>query len=158
MAITLKNCSVCHGSMQLKLLGALNVDEKPLVMKVNGMPVGECPKGHHAPVHRDFMLWLIQQLREREARIPAAEEKGMVFKKHYCSCGKELSAKPEARKAFPFDLVYQGAPTFSAELEMPVYRCPTCGKEQIPSQKALHGAIAPAIASLNDAAGFPHSG
>jgi hypothetical protein len=156
--MAIKVCSRCSAPLEPHTLDNVGVEESPLALKVRGMPVLQCAKGHKSPVHRDFMLWMIQQLREREGKIPAAEEKGMVFKKHHCSCGKELAGKPEARKAFAFDLAYEGAPSFKAELELPVYKCPTCGKEQIASQKALHGAVAPAMASLNDAAGFPHSG
>ena len=56
------------------------------------------------------------------------------------------------------DLAYQGAPAFKAELDMPVYKCTGCGKEQLRSTKELQGHTAQAIAALNDAAGFPHSG
>jgi hypothetical protein len=41
---------------------------------------------------------------------------------------------------------------------MPVYKCTGCGKEQLRSAKELQGHAAQAIAALNDAAGFPHSG
>jgi hypothetical protein len=55
-------------------------------------------------------------------------------------------------------MTYQGAPAFKAEIEMPVYKCAGCGKEQLRSAKELQGHTAQAIAALNDAAGFPHSG
>jgi hypothetical protein len=43
-------------------------------------------------------------------------------------------------------------------LDIDGYSCPACGKEQIRSAKELQGHTAQAIAALNDAAGFPHSG
>jgi DNA-directed RNA polymerase subunit RPC12/RpoP len=158
MAIVLKHCAMCSGPLELKTVEKLSVEDKPLAMTVFGMPLARCAKGHSAPVHRDFMLWLIRELKGRESSLPAATEQGMIFKKYLCSCGKELEAKDGGRKSFAYDLAYEGAPAFRVELDMPVYKCPGCGKEQLRSLKELQKATPVAIAGLNDAAGFPHSG
>jgi hypothetical protein len=122
------------------------------------MPAAKCAKGHAAPIDRDFMLWLIHELKSRGAALPAGEAKGMLFKKYHCACGGELSSKSEKRQGYPVELAYQGAPGFKAEIDMPLYKCTACGKEQMRSSKELQGHTAQAIAALNDAAGFPHSG
>ncbi|HEU4921733.1 MAG TPA: hypothetical protein VFT23_01515 [Burkholderiales bacterium] len=142
----------------MKTLDRVSAEDAPLKLTVTGMPAAKCAKGHAAPIDRDFMLWLIQELKIRGGSLPAGEAKGMVFKKYICACGKELESKSEKRQSFPLDLAYQGAPAFKAELDMPVYRCTGCGKEQLRSTKELQGHTAQAIAALNDAAGFPHSG
>ena len=142
----------------MKPLERVSAEDAPLKLSVSGMPAAKCAKGHAAPIDRDFMLWLIRELKSRGAALPAGEAKGMLFKKYHCACGAELAAKSEKRQSFPMELAYQGAPAFKAEIEMPVFKCTGCGKEQLRSAKELQGHTAQAIASLNDAAGFPHSG
>lgn len=142
----------------MKSLGRVSAEDPPLKLSVTGMPAAMCAKGHAAPIDRDFMLWLIREIRAQGASLPAGEAKGMLFKKYHCACGAELAGKSEQRKAFPVELAYQAAPAFKAEIEIPVYKCSGCGKEQLRSAKELQGHAAQAVASLNDAAGFPHSG
>ena len=154
----LKHCPRCSNAVEVKTLERLSAEDAPLKLMVAGMPAAKCAKGHAAPIDRDFMLWLIQELKARGGSLPAGESRGMVFKKYICACGKELQAKSEKRQSFPLELAYQGAPAFRAELDMPVYKCTGCGKEQLRSTRELQGHTAQAIAALNDAAGFPHSG
>ena len=155
----IKHCPRCGNAVEMKPLGTVSAEDKPMMLRVSGMPAARCPKGHAAPIDREFMLWLIYELKNRGGTLPAGEAKGMVFKKYHCgACGKELEAKSEKRQSFPMDLSYQGAPAFKAEIEMPIYKCTGCGKEQLRSAKEIQGHTAQAIASLNDAAGFPHSG
>jgi hypothetical protein len=154
----IKHCPRCPNPVEMKTLERISAEDAPLKLSVAGMPAAKCPKGHTAPIDRDFMLWLIQELKTRGAALPAAEAKGMLLKKYICACGRELASKSERRRAFPFDLAYQGAPAFKAEIDMPLYKCTGCGKEQLRSAKELQGHVAQAIAALNDAAGFPHSG
>jgi len=155
----IKHCPRCSNAVEMKTLERVSAEDAPLKLSVAGMPAAKCAKGHAAPIDRDFMLWLIHELKNRGGSVPAGEAKGMLLKKYLCAaCGKELASKSERRHAFPFDLAYQGAPAFKAEVDMPLYKCTGCGKEQLRSAKELQGHIAQAIASLNDAAGFPHSG
>ena len=154
----IKHCPRCGNAVEMNSLGSVSAEDKPLTLRVSGMPAAKCAKGHAAPIDRDFMLWLIHELKNRGGALPAAGEKGMLFKKYICGCGAELASKSEKRQSFPLDLAYQGAPAFKAELEMPVYKCTGCGKEQLRSAKELQGHVSQSIASLNDAAGFPHSG
>ena len=141
------------------MLAPVSGEDAPLKLTVYGMPVLVCAKDHKAPIHADFMLWLMQELRARESQVAAGKEQGMVFKKHLCGdCGKELGSTPERRQAFPFDLAYAEAPPFKVEIDMPIYKCTGCGKEQMRSAKDLHNHLPAAMVAINDAAGFPHSG
>lgn len=154
-----RKCPKCYSTYEATTLAPLSGEAAPLKLTVHGLPALACSKNHHAPVHGDFMVWLIQQLRVRESQIAAGKEQGMLFKKHLCGgCGKELAAKPERRQTFPFDLTFENTPPFRVGLEMPLYKCTACGKEQIRSDKDLHNHIPAAVVGLNDAAGFPHSG
>jgi hypothetical protein len=154
----IKHCPRCSGPMEAKTLDRVSAEDAPLKLSVSGMPAAKCAKGHAAPIDRDFMMWLIHELKARGASLPGAEEKGMLLKKYICGCGKELASKSERRQNFNFDLAYSSAPAFKADLEMPVYKCTGCGKEQLRSSKEVQKHAAQAIAALNDAAGFPHSG
>ena len=152
-----RSCPRCSGAVQQKTLGIVSVESPPLRLTVEDMPAASCTKNHSAPVDNEFMLWLIQELKGRAAALPAGEEKGALFKKFLCACGKELAAKPERRQTFPFDLAYAGYPAFQAAIEIPVYKCSGCGKEQLRSVKDAQKHTSQAIAELNDAAGFPHA-
>ncbi len=159
MALKIPRCARCSGATELKTLPTVSGENGPLKTTVLELPVFACAKKHNAPVHRDFMLWLIQEIRAREAQIAAGKEEGMVFKKHLCGeCGKELAAKPERRQAFPYELKYEDLAPFKLQLEMPIYKCTGCGKEQIRSTRDLHGHVAQSMVGINDGAGFPHSG
>jgi hypothetical protein len=159
MALKVPHCARCSGACELKTLASVSAEEGPLKLTLLEMPVFACPKDHKAPVHRDFMLWLIHEIRAREAQIEAGKEEGMLFKKHLCGgCGKELAPKPERRQAFRYELKYEDLAPFSIQIEMPLYKCSGCGKEQIRSTKELHGKVPAAMVGINDSAGFPHSG
>src|SRR5262245_49792515 len=159
MALRIGHCPMCSGARELKTLPVASGEDGTLRITVRDMPVLQCAKNHKGPVHGDFMIWLIREIREREAQVAAGKEQGMLFKKHLCgSCGKELGAKPERQQAHPFELKFEDLAPFQLALEMPLYKCTGCGKEQIRSAKDLHGHVPAAVVGINDAAGFPHSG
>ena len=159
MVLKVPRCARCSGACELKTLPSVSGEDGPLKLTVLELPVFACAKNHKTPVHRDFMLWVIQEIRAREAQIAAGKEEGMIFKKHLCGdCGKELAPKPERRQAFPYELKYEDLAPFGLQIEMPLYKCTGCGKEQIRSTKDLHGHAAQAVVGINDGAGFPHSG
>ncbi len=150
---------MCSGALEATRLPSASGEDGPLKIVVRDLPVLECAKHHRAPIHRDFMIWLIQQIREREPQLAAGKEQGMLFKKHLCGqCSKDLATKPERRQAYPFDLAYEDQGAFRLEIEMPLYKCTGCGMEQIRCAKDLHGHVPAAIVGINDSAGFPHSG
>ncbi|OGA17500.1 MAG: hypothetical protein A3I63_05485 [Betaproteobacteria bacterium RIFCSPLOWO2_02_FULL_66_14] len=137
----------------------MSAGDSDLKLHAVDLPVLKCAKGHAAPVHREFMVWLIHELRDRcVPSIAAGEPKGLLFKKYHCACGAELAAKPGRNGSFSFDLAYPESPAFKVEFELPVYKCGGCGKEQARSAKDLAANTPMTIAALNDAAGFPHSG
>jgi hypothetical protein len=159
VALKIPRCAKCAGACALKTLPSVSAEDGPLKLTLLELPVFACPKDHRLPVHGDFMIWLIHELRARETQIAAGKEEGMIFKKHLCgACGKDLGAKPERRQLFPYEMKYEDLAPFNAQIEMPLYKCTGCGKEQIRSTKNLHAHIPLAIVGINDAAGFPHSG
>ena len=159
MALKIPRCTRCFTDCALKTLPAVAGESGPLKLTIRDLPVFACAKNHRVPLHRDFMLWLMQEIRAREAQIAAGKEEGMIFKKHLCgACGKELAAKPERRQALDYDLKYEDLAPFKLQIEMPLYKGTACGKEQLRSIKDLHGRVPEAMVGINDEAGFPHSG
>lgn len=155
----MKRCPRCGGALEAATLERLSAEEPPVKLEVQGMPAKRCPNGHAAPLDQDFMVWLVRELRERTGRLESATEKGALFmKKYLCQCGKPLGARPDLRSAVPLELAYESAPPFSAQLEMPFFRCDACGKELLRSGRQAQRQVSLAVARLNDAAGFPHSG
>jgi hypothetical protein len=158
MNAKVKHCPRCSNAMEPKTLERVSAGEAPLKLNLLGLPVLQCTKGHAAPVHRDFMVLLMRELRDKcVPKVPGGEAKGMLFKKYHCACGRELP-KPERGASFPFDIALEGVPAFKLEIEAQVAKCPGCGKEQALSAKDLAAATPETVAALNDAAGFPHSG
>ena len=121
MALRIPQCPRCSGACELKTLPSVSGEDGALKLSALDLPLFACVKKHHVPVQRDFMLWLIQEIRAREPRVPAGKQEGLLFKKHLCgACGKALAPRPERRQAFPFELEYEGLAPFRLELEMPV--------------------------------------
>jgi len=140
MALKIPRCARCSSACELKLLPSVAGEDGPLKLSLLEVPVFACAKNHQAPVHRDFMLWLIQEVRAREAQIAAGKEEGMIFKKHLCgACGKDLAPKPERRQAFPYELKYEELAPFKLQIEMPLYKCSACGKETTVPFKPTQG-------------------
>ena len=159
MAAKPKLCGRCSGAMNPAILEKVSAADGPVRLHLLGLPVFACGKGHRAPVHREFMVWLMREVREKHAlAIPGGEAKGMLFKKYHCACGAELPAQAAREASFGFDLAFPEAPPFRGAFELPVYQCSGCGKEQVRSGKELAGVAPAVVAALNDAAGFPHSG
>ena len=151
-----KTCRMCGGEMSPGTLD-LSGSDGPVKLTVRAMPAAKCARGHAVPAADDFMLWLIRELKERAGALPAGSEQGLLIKKYLCACGKELAAKSERTQSFALELAYEGLPAFNAALEAPVYRCAGCGNEQLRSHKAVRSHVGPAVVSVHDAAGFPHS-
>jgi hypothetical protein len=157
MAIALRSCAMCRESTKLTSVAAVAGESGHLKITVLGMPALKCANGHASPVHRDFLLWLLQQTRERQASVAAGEAKGLLFKKYFCSCGRELPGGAGEPRSFAYDLAYEDVPGFKVELQMPIYKC-GCGKEQLRSLDEMRKCIATAMVDVCDRAGFPHSG
>ena len=159
MALKVPHCARCSGACELKTLASVSAEDGPLKLTLLDLPVFACAKDHKAPVHGDFMIWLIHEIRAREAQIEAGREEGMLFKKHLCgACGKDLAAKSERRRVYPYELKYEELAPFKVQIDMPLYKCSACGKEQIRSTRDLHGRVPAVMVGINDDAGFPHSG
>jgi hypothetical protein len=151
------SCPRCSGGVEQKSLGIISVVVSPLRLTVEDMPAAGCAKNHSAPIDNEFMPWLAQELKGRGAALPAAEESRRLSKRFLCACGKDLAPHSERKQTFPLELAYAGYPSFTAAIEMPVYKCSGCGKPQLRSVKEAQKFTSLALGELSDAAGFPHA-
>ena len=159
MALKIPRCARCSSACELQALPSISGSSGPLKMTVIDMPAFLCSKKHKAPVRGDFMLWLIQEVRQREGQLPVGKEEGLIFKKHLCgACGKDLAGKPERTETYAYELKYEELAPMKAQMEVPLYKCAACGKEQLRLLKDVHSNVPGAVMGINDAAGFPHSG
>jgi hypothetical protein len=153
-----KTCSICSGAMALARLDTSGSDGT-VTITVHGMPTRRCQRGHAQPADDDFMLWLIRELKERAAGVPAGSESGVLFfHRSRCPCGNELAKRAPRSQVFPFELAYKELPAFKVELEVPLYKCSGCGRELARSRDSVRSHATRSVARLHDAAGFPHHG
>jgi DNA-directed RNA polymerase subunit RPC12/RpoP len=150
-------CARCRAETERTVIDSTAGEADPLAISIHGMPVLACPRGHVQFVHNEFPRRLLERLLEEdEARLPAGEEKGVLFKHFRCSnCGTELAHTPDHRETFAVDVALQDASPFKVELTMPVYRCPECEKEQIHSLKEIRKHTPQALAHAFQAADIP---
>ena len=135
MSAQTRPCPTCRGETTAQPIDSMSGHEHPLQVTVRGMTVQRCAAGHTHFVAIDFPLTVLKHLvDEDEAALPAGEKKGLIFKHFHCQdCHQELAAKPDHRHTFSVQVALEGVDPFGVDLEMPVYRCPGCGKEQLHS-------------------------
>lgn len=150
-------CVRCRGSTRPAVLESAAGEAAPLALMLQGMPILTCEKGHRQFVHAEFPRWLVEHLiDEDEARLPAGEEQGLLRKHYRCGgCGTQLQAQADRRETFPIDLSLGDAAPFRVELNAPVYRCPSCSREQLHSLKELRKRTPAALAHAFQAAELP---
>ena len=161
-----KPCPLCAdrkgeaAPLQASTLAEFSGDEAPLQITLRGMPALRCAHGHTYFARPDFPLWLMQHLvEEDEAKLPAGDAKGLLFKRYAChDCGKDLAAKEDHRHSFHVPVTYPGIAPFSVGISMPVYRCTGCGKEQLHSLAELRKLTPAALVHAFKGAGIKAPG
>jgi DNA-directed RNA polymerase subunit RPC12/RpoP len=150
-------CTRCKGKTEPTVLESAAGEADPLAFRIQGMPVLACERGHRQFVSPEFPRWLVEHvMQEDEARLPAGEEKGLIFKKYHCGeCGTRLAAEPDHRETFAFEVALRDLGPFRLELTAPVYRCPACAREQLPSLKDVRSRTPAALAQVFRAADIP---
>jgi ribosomal protein S27AE len=139
MKINTMRCRLCHGEMALRALDALAGVEHGVRVSIEGMPAMQCPEGHKRFVAPDFAVKMMQALLADAKLVPldAAAQKGLLRKKHCCpGCGQELAGNGgsvAAKRVLELD----GLEAFGVQVELPKYRCPSCGHESVPPEKAV---------------------
>ena len=150
-------CTRCRGKTEPTVLESAGGEADSLAVQLRNMPVLTCKSGHRQFFDADFPRRLVERLMgEDESKLPAGEEKGLLRKRYHCGgCGAELAPQAERKETFPFDVALPQAAPFRVELTAPVYRCPTCSREQLHSLKELRSRTPAALAEAFRAADIP---
>lgn len=157
--MTLRRCIQCRSETEVTAIDAAAGEAETLAIALKEMPVAACARGHRQFVHAEFPRQLVEHLLdEDEAKLPAGEEKGLLRKHYHCTgCGAELAPQPDHRHTFTVDVALAKLAPFRVELTMPVYRCPSCEKEQLHSLTEIRRYTPAALAQAFRAAGIPPS-
>ena len=154
--MTPRSCVRCHGSTVADVLESAAGEAGPLALTLEGMPILACPKGHRQFLNPEFPRLLLVQVKEDEQRLPAGQEQGLLRKHYHCGeCGTRLEAQAAHPQTFRFDLSLADAKPFRVSLTAPVYRCPTCSREQLPSLKEIRKRTPEALSHAFQTAEIP---
>ena len=149
------NCRQCDTPMGLKIISPVNGEEGGLKVSIADFPGLECQRGHRQFITRDFPMQLLEQVSSGDRiGLPAGTKQGLLFKKHHCGkCGAVLTGDGEPRPFF-FDVQIEDASNMRVELTVPVYRCVSCGQEQVRESGEVEGLAPVALAHAFQAAGI----
>lgn len=140
MKINTMRCKECHEEMALRLLDPMAGEEHGVRMRIEGMPILQCPKGHKRFVAPDFAVKMMEALLADDKLVPldAAAQKGLLRKRYCCpNCGQELGDGKEATVEATRVLELNGLDAFGVRVEMPKFRCHGCGRESVPPGKVV---------------------
>lgn len=155
-----RKCRQCHTDMHPDTIASLAGEDGVVKISVSGMPVMVCERGHKHFVQPDFPMKVLQHVAdEEEVKLPAGKKKGLIFKEYLCGkCGEKLGAEA-ATKPFGFDVKVDDHPQFRVELNVPVYKCSACGREQLRDRGEVQELTPAALAHGFQAAGLkPEAG
>ena len=146
-----ETCKKCKAEMHPEKLSGVTGSEGSVKVTIPKLPALACAQGHRRFVRPEFPLELLERLSSK-AEVPAGEPRGILFKSYHCGkCGEKLGAASPEPKTFGFNVGLKGIEAFRVELEVPVYACPSCGREQVRSldevARSTPGAIARAFQS-----------
>lgn len=149
-------CKQCDAEMHVQSIGSVSGEHGILKVTFPRLPALACPNGHKRFAMPEFPLRLLDHLAgEDEAQLAVGEKRGLIFKAYHCgACGAKLDAGDGQGKTFGFDIDLGDMPAFRVELPAPVYRCTSCGREQLRSLEEIQGLTPPAMAHAFQAAGI----
>jgi hypothetical protein len=151
------SCSQCHGDTELTIIGFADGEADPLRIRLKGLPLLACEKGHRQFVRPQFPAELLQHLTQQdEPALPSGEKKGFIIKHYLCEdCGAELEAEPDHLHTFSIGIELDDLDAFEVDLTMPVYKCTACAREQLHSLDEVRKLTPKALAQAFDAADIP---
>lgn len=140
MKINTMRCKECHEEMALRPLEPMAGEEHGVRVRIEGMPVMQCPKGHKRFVAPDFAVKMLEALLSDDKLVPldAAAQKGLLRKRYCCpNCGQELEGGKESTVEATRVLELDGLDAFDVRVEIPKFRCHGCGRESVPPGKVV---------------------
>ena len=133
-----KPCKACGSETKVTTLESFRGEEGTVAVRVNGMPALVCANGHKRFLYPEFVTRLMDFVAEPEkvAPQPPAVKRGL-FKKHFhCSgCDAELPATPAKKSECVLDANFKNAAPFKVVIQVALYKCGGCGREQVLSNE-----------------------
>lgn len=156
MSAEIRPCPTCRGEAALHTIDTASGREDPLGVTLRALPVQRCEQGHTHFTSIEFPMTVLEHLvKKDEMQLPAAEKKGFIFKKFQCAqCNQELLPAADHRHSFEIEMTLPRVKPFIVELNMPVYKCAGCGKEQLHSLDEIRDHTPGALARAFEAAGI----
>ena len=134
MELNKMRCKLCRGEMSVRKFDAIEGEDHGVHMRIEGMPAMQCEQGHKRFVAPDFAIRMMEALLADKALVPinTAAKKGL-FKKRYCcaDCGESLEPISGDRLVAKRHLEIPGLDPFDVQLDVPKYRCSSCGHESV---------------------------
>ena len=149
MASALKPCKACGSETKLTTLGSFRGEEGPVAVSVNGMPALVCAKDHKRFLYPEFVTRLMDFVADPEkvAPQPPAVKRGLFKKRYHChECNAELPAEPTKKSERGLDANFKNAAPFKVVVQVALYKCGGCGREQVLSNEEIAESAFKAIA------------
>jgi len=135
MKLNTTRCHVCEQEMSLRPLDPQEGEVHGVRMRIEGMPVMECPEGHRRFVSPDFADKLMDALFHDDSLVPVdpAAQKGQLRKGYCCpECGGALGGGTNSHVEAKRVLELAGCEAFGVCVELPTFRCSACGRNYVP--------------------------
>jgi ribosomal protein S27AE len=133
-------CKECDGEMTLAPLPLIEGEEHGLHLKIDGLPALRCANGHTRFVAATFPANFLDRLLSAPDLVPldAANEKGFLRKRYCCpACGQVLDTQHASRVEAEHSMAFDGLRPVAVHLDLPSYRCGSCGHECVEPRDAM---------------------
>jgi hypothetical protein len=134
-------CRQCEGEMTMGHLGPIEGEEHGVHLKIEGMPAMQCAKGHKRFVAPTFPMKLLDELLAdpQLAPLEPAEEKGLLRRRFCCpACSAVLDSHGNGRvETVLRSIELEGLARFGVRIDLPTYRCPSCGHEYVEPRETM---------------------
>ena len=113
------------------------------------MPALVCAKDHKRFLYPDFVTRLMDLVADPEqvAPQPPAVKRGLFRKRYHCSgCDAELPVVPKGKSERGLDASFKNAAPFKVVVQVALYKCDGCGREQVLSNEDVAGSAFKAVA------------
>jgi hypothetical protein len=149
MTGTAKSCKACGSETKVSTLGSFRGEEGPVAVIVNGMPALVCAQNHKRFLYPDFVTRLMDFVADPEkiAPQPPAVKRGLFKKRYHCSgCDAELPEAPTGKSERGLDANLKNAAPFKVVVQVALYKCGGCGREQVLSNEEVGESAFKAVA------------
>ena len=140
MAGESKPCKECGSETKVTTLGVFRGEEGPVAVIVNGMPALVCAKDHKRFLYPEFVTRLMDFVADPEkvAPQPPAVKRGLFKRRYHCNeCNAELPFTAEKKSERVLDPNLKNAAPFKVVVQVALYKCEGCGREQVMSNEEV---------------------